>query len=515
MSFYLFYHSSRYVISLNFLRDGGPIYNLQILKSPRETPVTAVSLLRTDLTQGVDYDVYSENTWLEVSKTVGFDVEIPRKVYTAANGRLKVETQPISLTINLGFPDESYLRVFSSRGQGEDSAKPKRLVSRFMVSGFVIPRDLAKIKTILNRPLEDLAEYFVRAEFGAMITDSVLISRTDFWEVVLKLVCEKFGFEETSMIDNACWLISDSDDQLFQSDDDDEHHWFSLSRVSKTAAWHDLIVRQPGIQPETAPDIDSANLFIWLPLEPLRVLELSSANSDQRPGEQLLATYLSAGGLTGLNNLGNTCFMNSALQCLAHTLPLTCYYLSGKYAEELNLTNPLGMKGVLARTYANFLMKYWNPNTTTLAPTLLKSVIGKFAPNFQGYAQQDAQELLGFLLDGLHEDNNRIKKKPYTPVVEGDDGENDSTVADNAWKRLKLRDDSIVLDLFQGQYRSRLECPVCGHVSKTFDPFLSCSLPVPHSTKFALNVRRLIRTLNSSRSISFSGRTSYIPLAAS
>ena len=42
--------------------------------------------------------------------------------------------------------------------------------------------------------------------------------------------------------------------------------------------------------------------------------------------------------------------------------------------------------------------------------------IGKFAPRFSGYAQQDAQELLAYLLDGLHEDLNQIKQKPYVPI---------------------------------------------------------------------------------------------------
>lgn len=40
-------------------------------------------------------------------------------------------------------------------------------------------------------------------------------------------------------------------------------------------------------------------------------------------------------------------------------------------------------------------------------------MIGEFAPRFNGYSQQDSQELTSFLLDGLHEDLNRIKKKPY------------------------------------------------------------------------------------------------------
>jgi len=45
-------------------------------------------------------------------------------------------------------------------------------------------------------------------------------------------------------------------------------------------------------------------------------------------------------------------------------------------------------------------------------------VIGRFAPQFMGYAQHDSQELLAFLLDGLHEDLNRILKRPYASEME-------------------------------------------------------------------------------------------------
>lgn len=46
--------------------------------------------------------------------------------------------------------------------------------------------------------------------------------------------------------------------------------------------------------------------------------------------------------------------------------------------------------------------------------------VGRFAPQFSGYQQQDSQELLAFLLDGLHEDLNRIKKKPYIELRDAD-----------------------------------------------------------------------------------------------
>lgn len=47
------------------------------------------------------------------------------------------------------------------------------------------------------------------------------------------------------------------------------------------------------------------------------------------------------------------------------------------------------------------------------SPPIIQTQVGRFAPQFSGYQQQDSHELLAFLLDGLHEDLNRIRKKPY------------------------------------------------------------------------------------------------------
>ena len=53
---------------------------------------------------------------------------------------------------------------------------------------------------------------------------------------------------------------------------------------------------------------------------------------------------------------------------------------------------------------------------SSVSPKRFKWQLARFAPQFQGYAQQDSQELLAFLLDGLHEDLNRIQNKPYVEV---------------------------------------------------------------------------------------------------
>lgn len=125
-------------------------------------------------------------------------------------------------------------------------------------------------------------------------------------------------------------------------------------------------------------------------------------------------------GLTGLGNLGNTCFMNSALQCLSNSVPLTRYFLSDKHKEELNCDNPLGMRGEIANAYAGLLHQMWKEQYSSVAPRQFKTAVGRFAPQFSGYQQQDSQELLAFLLDGLHEDLNRVKKKPYVEMKDAD-----------------------------------------------------------------------------------------------
>lgn len=102
--------------------------------------------------------------------------------------------------------------------------------------------------------------------------------------------------------------------------------------------------------------------------------------------------------------------------------------------------------------------------------------IGRFAPSFTGYHQHDSQELLAFLLDGLHEDLNRIIKKPYTETPDSN-GRPDEEVANDCWKLHKARNDSVIVDLFQGQYKSTLVCPEC---QKVCWPTLICNNSTCH-----------------------------------
>lgn len=192
-------------------------------------------------------------------------------------------------------------------------------------------------------------------------------------------------------------------------------------------------------------------------------------------------------GVCGLSNLGNTCFMNSALQCLTKTPQIINYFCKDEYIPEINTDNPLGMGGKIASAFGSLMKEMWSGKHSYVSPREFKHTIGKFAPQFSGYQQQDSQELIAYLLDGLHEDLNRILKKPYTEQVESN-GRPDDVVADESWVNHLKRNDSIIVDKFQGQLKSTLVCPKCEGVSITFDPYMYLSLPLPVETSRALNV---------------------------
>lgn len=184
-------------------------------------------------------------------------------------------------------------------------------------------------------------------------------------------------------------------------------------------------------------------------------------------------------GLNGLRNIGNTCFMNSVIQCLSNTRPLLEYLLNEQYLADINTTTS-SMKGALIKAFSQVIHELWEVGGDLVVnTTALKSQIQRFAPRFMGYSQQDAQEFLRYLLEGLHEDVNRVTVKPQPILTDIPEMYTDSQKAVESWKRYLRSEDSMIVDVFVGQLRSSLHCTSCDHVSVTLDPFWDLSLPIP------------------------------------
>lgn len=183
-----------------------------------------------------------------------------------------------------------------------------------------------------------------------------------------------------------------------------------------------------------------------------------------------------AQGLVGLRNLGNTCFMNSILQCLSNSKELRDYCLQNVYRRDLNHSSRSSTN--LMEEFAKLIKTMWTaPMNDVVSPSEFKTQIQRYAPRFVGYNQQDAQEFLRFLLDGLHNEVNRVTSRPRTQPDDLDhlpDGEKGKEM----WKRYLQREDSKIVDLFVGQLKSSLTCTECGYCSTVFDPFWDLSLPI-------------------------------------
>ncbi|KAI5963843.1 DOA4 [Candida theae] len=199
---------------------------------------------------------------------------------------------------------------------------------------------------------------------------------------------------------------------------------------------------------------------------------------------------------TGLVNLGNSCYMNCMIQCLAATPQLTSFFvpsltMNGSYKQHINFNNKLGTQGILTTAFVELFMNMLNNNGKAFSPSKFKKIAGECSPGkqFASCSQQDCTEFVTFLLDGLHEDLNQRpaldpqEKKRISELTPEQEKNREiipvrlaSTIE---WERYLKLNFSIIVDTFQGQYLSQLCCLECGTTSTTYNAFSILSLPIP------------------------------------
>ncbi|XP_027136073.1 ubiquitin carboxyl-terminal hydrolase 32 [Larimichthys crocea] len=416
--------------------DNQPLVNTDPMKAPTLTMEGGRLKRSLQLAPGRDFETVPEPVWRALYHWYGANLSLPRPVILESKtGQAELELFP------------RYL-LFLRQQQATRSPQSNIWVNMGMTSLRMFPPYLPPPRAG-NMPSPNAPLKRVLAYTGCF-------SRMGTIKDIHLYLSQRLRIKEEDM---RLWLYN-SENYLTLLDDED-HTLESLK-----------------IHDEQQLVIEVRNKDMSWPEEMSFIANSSKMDRHKVPTEK---------GATGLSNLGNTCFMNSSIQCVSNTKPLTDYFISGRHLYELNRTNPIGMRGHMAKCYGDLVMELWSGTQKNVAPLKLRWTIAKYAPRFNGFQQQDSQELLAFLLDGLHEDLNRVHEKPYVELKDSD-GRPDWEVASEAWENHLRRNRSIVVDLFHGQLKSQVKCKTCGHISARFDPFNFLSLPLPMDSSMHLEI---------------------------
>ncbi|XP_052268914.1 ubiquitin carboxyl-terminal hydrolase 32-like isoform X1 [Dreissena polymorpha] len=387
------------------------------------------------MVDGTDFKLVSEPVWKALSTWYGGSPALPRTVIPGIGGEVMAELELYPVLV----------RLYRHQLQVQRPVQTTSFTSMMSGIGGMAINTVSTLTNHVQQPRR-------------ILSFTACFSRCHTIQQIYEFLCNKLKLARD---DVRLWKINPNDESIMSLLDDEA-----------------MTVDQAGVEDSQQILIEVRNKDLTWPEEMSQLAKNKRITNDKAPTEP---------GATGLNNLGNTCFMNAAVQCVSNTNPLTQYFTRGLHLYEINRTNPLGMKGHIAQRYGDLVKDMWSGTTRTTAPLKLRWTIGKYAPRFNGFQQHDSQELLSFLLDGLHEDLNRVQDKPYVELKDSD-GRPDEIVAQEAWENHLLRNQSVIVDLFHGQLKSQVRCKECCHISVRFDPFNYLSLPLPMESCIHLEI---------------------------
>ncbi len=190
-------------------------------------------------------------------------------------------------------------------------------------------------------------------------------------------------------------------------------------------------------------------------------------------------------GRTGLDNLGNTCFLNSAMQCISHTYELNKFLDKETYKKRLNKV----ADSIVLYEWDKLRKMMWSENCI-ISPGGFFTSIRKVANLkdrviFTGYAQNDLTEFLNFLIDCFHEGIKREVDMEMTGTAKTDKDKL-AIACYKMYMRMYSKEYSEILDLFYGIHVSKLSFNSGHHQSSSPEPFFNLSLPIPNKRRVSL-----------------------------
>ncbi|KAG0608639.1 hypothetical protein M758_8G121600 [Ceratodon purpureus] len=154
----------------------------------------------------------------------------------------------------------------------------------------------------------------------------------------------------------------------------------------------------------------------------------------------------------GLSNLGNTCFLNSVLQCLTYTPPLATYLESRQHNATCRATGFCTMCAL-----QDHVKQALTSPGGVVSPAYLVKNLRNISKTFRPWRQEDAHEYMRYLIDSL---------------------DNCCTPSGTTSSSSSSQDTSVIQKIFGGRLRSQVKCTICSTCSNTYDPLLDLSLEI-------------------------------------